>query len=223
MAIWQKYMGIGEPRYSLRIETPFMAGQARELVQGIWKRKVSFWEEQEIFSKGVDAKALSFVAAVQWRRTKWYLLSEISLQHPLLPETLHLIYNFRKFRKQGFFSSLSLPHPPPPLPPAPPALLSMGFKPKPETMECKQKNGLGIFSGFFLNKLRVLDSSFKLISSAWQKCKLAKFMENVPPHYCSREESEVSWSLLMLHCSEDKKDNTSGFVWVVDNVMLAAS
>lgn len=50
-------------------------------------------------------------------------------------------------------------------------------------------------------------------------------MGSVAPHYFSeeREESEVSWSLLMLHCSEEKKDNAAGFVWIVDNVMFPVS
>lgn len=102
----------------------------------------------------------------------------------------------------------------------------MGLRPKPETVECKQKKkGLDVFSGFFLSKFDILVSSSKLTSSAWPKCNLAKFVQSAPPHYGSekREVSEVSWSLLMLHCSADKKDNAADFIWIVDNVMFPVS
>lgn len=160
MVTWQKYMGIGEPGYFPRMESPFMAGQrqAREMVLGIWKRKTSFWEEKQgIFSKGVNAKAESFVVAFQWQRRK-YLFSEVSLKHPLLSEKWHLIYNFRKLRKQVFFlffslSPLSLP------PSAPPHFYGIKAKSWDYGMQTEKKRSPRFFSGFFLSKFNVLFSS----------------------------------------------------------------
>lgn len=103
-------MGIWGSSYSSRMKSPFVAGQRqrREIMLGIWKWKASFWcrGEQDIFNKGIDAKAGGFTVAGLWRRRKLYLLSEQSLQHPLSSEKLNLIYDLNKFRKQkfGFFS-----------------------------------------------------------------------------------------------------------------------